>query len=177
MKKFNIRMIISGGQTGVDRAALDFALESGIPCTGWCPRSRRAEDGQIPEKYPVKETSSVHYQHRTRLNVKDSDATLIITDGSSSRGTDLTAGIAAQYSRPLFKISENNEKSLKMLVSWLNKHSPVVLNVAGPRGSEGSDVYKLAFAILKKVLKKSEKPAPDWPPEKPTTPDLPAFKN
>ena len=175
MKKFKVEMIISGGQTGVDRAALDFAINSGIPCGGWCPKTRKAEDGKIPEKYPLKETDSVKYQHRTRLNVKDSHATLIITDGSYSRGTELTSRIAIQYSKPLFKIDDKNEKSIKGLLKWLNRYKPVILNVAGPRGSEGSEVYNLAFSILKKALKKSDEPAPVWPPETPTTPDLPAF--
>lgn len=168
-------MLISGGQTGVDRAALDFAIKSNIPCGGWCPRTRKAEDGKIPEKYPLKEAGSVRYQHRTRLNVKDSNATLIITDGSYSRGTELTARIAIQYAKPFFKIADKDNKNIKELLKWLGRYKPEILNVAGPRGSEGSEVYKLAFIILKKVLTKSETPAPVWPPKKLTTPDLPDF--
>src|SRR5436305_1193025 len=82
--------IFSGGQTGVDRAALDVALELGIPCSGWCPRGRRAEDGTIPPRYPLQETRSLAYPVRTRWNVRDSDGTLILTRGRPDRGTALT---------------------------------------------------------------------------------------
>ena len=86
--------IVSGGQTGVDRAALDAALALGIPCAGWCPKGRRAEDGAIPERYPVAETESADYEERTRLNVGDADATLILASGPLSGGTGLTAETA-----------------------------------------------------------------------------------
>ena len=76
-----VRQIISGGQTGVDRAALDVALDAGLPCGGWCPRGRRAEDGPIVAQYPLMETDSPDYQMRTRRNVEDADATLILTLG------------------------------------------------------------------------------------------------
>ncbi|PSQ85488.1 MAG: molybdenum cofactor carrier, partial [Bacteroidetes bacterium QH_2_63_10] len=85
-----MRKIISGGQTGVDRAALDAALAFNVPVGGWCPKGRRAEDGQIPDRYPLEETPSEAYEQRTAWNVRDSDGTLIITDGSLEGGTALT---------------------------------------------------------------------------------------
>src|SRR5947199_5509021 len=88
--------IVSGGQTGVDRAALDVALELGLPCGGWCPRGRRAEDGPIPAHYPLCETRSPIYPVRARWNVRDSDATLILTRGRADRGTALTREPARQ---------------------------------------------------------------------------------
>lgn len=99
-KKYQIQMLISGGQTGVDRAALDFALAMKIPCSGWCPAGRRAEDGTIASCYPLLEAASELYQQRTRLNVRDSDATLIIADGSPSGGTRLTIEYCQKMRKP-----------------------------------------------------------------------------
>lgn len=99
-KKYSIQMLISGGQTGVDRAALDFAMAMKIPCSGWCPAGRRAEDGPIADCYPLLEASSELYQQRTRLNVRDSDATLIIADGSPSNGTRLTVEYCQKMRKP-----------------------------------------------------------------------------
>ena len=93
-------MLISGGQTGVDRAALDFALAMKIPCSGWCPAGRRAEDGPIASCYPLLESASELYQQRTRLNVRDSDATLIIAGGSPSHGTRLTIEYCQKMRKP-----------------------------------------------------------------------------
>src|SRR5438876_1977372 len=89
-----VSKIISGGQTGVDRAALDVALELGIPCGGWCPQGRRAEDGVIPARYPLRETPWWGYPQRTEWNVRDSDGTLILAEGEPDRGTVLTRELA-----------------------------------------------------------------------------------
>jgi len=99
-KKYSIQMLISGGQTGVDRTALDFAMAMKIPCSGWCPAGRRAEDGPIADCYPLLEASSELYQQRTRLNVRDSDATLIIADSSPSNGTRLTVEYCQKMRKP-----------------------------------------------------------------------------
>ena len=95
-----IEKIISGGQTGVDRAALDVALELGIPCGGWCPKGRLAEDGPIPLRYPLEETRSKKYPTRTKKNVLAADATLILTRGAADRGTALTIRLAEKYDKP-----------------------------------------------------------------------------
>src|SRR6266851_4977853 len=92
--------IISGGQTGVDRAALDVALELGIPCGGWCPKGRRAEDGRIPKRYPLVETPTPAYPVRTEWNVRDSDGTLVLARGQASGGTALTIEFATDYGKP-----------------------------------------------------------------------------
>lgn len=89
--------IISGGQTGVDRAALDAALQLGIPCGGWCPKGRKAKDGPIPDRYPLKETESGSYPVRTEMNVRDSDGTLILTWGRPTGGTALTVRLARRH--------------------------------------------------------------------------------
>src|SRR2546429_554237 len=96
--------IISGGQTGVDRAALDVALELGLPCGGWCPRGRRAEDGPIDSRYPLRETNALAYPVRTRWNVRDSDGTLILTRGRPDRGTALTRDLAERMGKPLLTV-------------------------------------------------------------------------
>src|SRR3954470_8255926 len=95
-----ISRIISGGQTGVDRAALDVALELGLPCGGKCPCGRRAEDGPIAPRYPLEETASAEYPVRTALNVRESDGTLILLAGRPDRGTELTQRIARRRQRP-----------------------------------------------------------------------------
>ncbi len=165
-------MLISGGQTGVDRAALDFALAVGIKCSGWCPRGRKAEDGQIPEKYPLIEASSDLYQQRTRKNVKDSDATLIVTNGSASRGTELTIKFANNYFKPIFVLSKADSEQTLKLLHWLHRIEPGVLNVAGPRGSESSDVYRITAAALSACIMPSLTSEMNWPPTRPYTRNL-----
>src|SRR5260370_14589390 len=97
-----IDKIISGGQTGVDRAALDVALELGLECGGWCPKGRRAEDGRIPKRYPLQETASHQYPPRTSMNVRLGEATLIVTRCKPDRGTGLTLSLAEKYVNPFY---------------------------------------------------------------------------
>src|SRR3954447_14624932 len=97
---FLIQRIVSGGQTGVDRAALDVALALGIPCGGWCPRGRGAEDGLIPERYPLVETPAADASQRTRWNVRDSDGTLILAWGEPTGGTLLTVQACRETGKP-----------------------------------------------------------------------------
>src|SRR5437868_610576 len=117
-----IRKIISGGQTGVDRAALDVALELGIACGGWCPKGRLAEDGPIPERYPLKETNLPVYPQRTEWNVRDSDGTLVLTLGSPAKngelapegsGTALTIELARRQKKPCLVVDLNNHPEVK----------------------------------------------------------------
>jgi hypothetical protein len=96
-----ITKIISGGQTGVDRAALDVAIELELPCGGWCPRGRLAEDGTVPDRYPLQETRSAEYAERTERNVIDSDGTLIIATRPLTGGTALTVELAHRRDKPL----------------------------------------------------------------------------
>jgi hypothetical protein len=147
--------IISGGQTGVDRAALDVALDVGIPCGGWCPRGRRAEDGPIPERYPLQETPTEDYPPRTEYNVRASDGTLILTRGEPDRGTALTVKFANRYRKPLFVVDLENPSADEVgkLRRWLESQSIDVLNVAGPRESSCNGVYKQASAFLRELVK------------------------
>jgi hypothetical protein len=110
-----VRRIVSGGQTGVDRAALDVALALGYPCGGWCPRGRRAEDGPIDDRYPLTETKTDRYQERTRLNVRDADATLIVTRGYPVGGTRLTVDTAVRAGRPCLVIDLDTAPAADLL--------------------------------------------------------------
>ncbi len=147
-----IDKIISGGQTGVDRAALDVALERGIPCGGWCPRGRRAEDGVVPERYPVVETPSPRYMQRTDWNVRDSDATLALVRRRPAGGTWATVRLAARHGRPWRVIVLDERTRPGGIVAWLRINRVRVLNVAGPRESERPGIYDRARALLLAVF-------------------------
>ena len=144
--------IISGGQTGVDRAALDVALELQIPCGGWCPQGRRAEDGPIPEHYPLQETPWDGYPQRTEWNVRDSDGTLIITTKEPDRGTKLTVELAEQKKKPHLVVNPLNEEDLELTRQWLKRHEIETLNVAGPRESSTPGIYEQACKFLRELL-------------------------
>ena len=144
--------IISGGQTGVDRAALDVALELGMLCGGWCPAGRWAEDGPIPLRYPLRETPSPRPEQRTEWNVRDSDATLIIRGGGRSGGTALTARLAARYGKPLLIASLAEPVAPRRVREWMVVHRVRTLNVAGPRESEEPGIGRWAWRYLGAAL-------------------------
>jgi hypothetical protein len=144
--------IVSGGQTGVDRAALDVALELGIECGGWCPAGRGAEDGPIDARYPLRETPSADPEQRTEWNVRDSDATLILASGSPSPGTELTIETARRLGRPLYTFHAGSPEDVGMFRRWLQVYRVRTLNVAGPRESESPGIYAEARRILTALL-------------------------
>jgi hypothetical protein len=139
-----IERIVSGGQTGVDRAALDVALLFGIPCGGWCPRGRKAEDGVIADRYPLQETRSSDYRLRTTANVLASDGTLVLHRGRLTGGTALTVQIAKCAPRPYFLVNLKMAPSPNNTLTWIRNHRIRVLNVAGPRESQAHGIYVLA---------------------------------
>jgi len=144
--------IVSGGQTGVDRAALDVAMELGLDCGGSCPKGRRAEDGTIPERYPLRETGSERYESRTRWNVSDADATLIITAQLPlTGGTELTHRLALQLEKPVLIIDLNNT-NIEAAKAWLSSYPIKILNVAGPRASQQPEIYEKAKTFLYRFL-------------------------
>jgi hypothetical protein len=151
MKDF-LEKIISGGQTGVDRAALDVAMKLGIPCGGWCPQGRKAEDGRIPDSYPLQEASSPDYPLRTRLNVEDSDGTLVLTAGSPKGGTALTLKLAQQLRKPFLLVDLEREADLSSVWQWIKKNRVRILNVAGPREGESKGIFEKASTFLREVL-------------------------
>ncbi|MCK5431616.1 MAG: putative molybdenum carrier protein [Gammaproteobacteria bacterium] len=154
MSDFLKLKIISGGQTGVDRAALDAALESGISAGGWCPQGREAEDGPIAEKYPLQELTDGSYKERTLKNVQESDATVIIYFETISGGTEETLSFCLKEKKPYLLIDGsdfNEEGASKRIKQFINGNQISLLNVAGPRASKEKRAYeytKQAFTLL-----------------------------
>lgn len=148
-----ISKIVSGAQTGVDRAALDVALELSVPCGGWCPRGRRAEDGLLPPRYVLQETPLADYAQRTEWNVRDSDGTLILYEGTMSGGTALTADLAARYRKACLAVDLGQEVPVEWVASWLWERGIQVLNVAGPRESQSPGIYERARNFLRVLLR------------------------
>jgi hypothetical protein len=146
-----VRRIVSGGQTGVDRAALDVARELGLAHGGWCPRGRKAEDGPIDRCYNLRETRSAKYHVRTRHNVLDSDGTLILYRGEMTGGTELTLRYALEHHRPYLAV-DLASADLEAIRGWLIENEIETLNVAGPRESTAPGAYEEARSALRAVL-------------------------
>jgi len=149
--------IISGGQTGVDRGALDACLANIFPCGGWCPKDRLAEDGKIDPKYPLTETKDRNYDTRTRENVQDSTGTLIITSGDLSGGTLLTYQFAKTINKSvLIVLPAKNDlhKLISEIILWMDEYNIIVLNVAGPRKSEWEQGYHFSYQIISALILK-----------------------
>jgi hypothetical protein len=144
--------IVSGGQTGVDRAALDVALALGLPCGGWCPRGRRTEDGPLPARYPLRETPSASYPERTEWNVRDSDGTLVLHRGRLRGGTALTVRLARRHGRPAMTVDLAAAPSAPAVRDWIGRERIRRLNVAGPRESEHPGIHAQATQFLRAVL-------------------------
>jgi hypothetical protein len=144
--------IVSGGQTGVDRAALDVAIALGLAHGGWCPQGRRAEDGPINPCYHLCETDSPRYHVRTRRNVLESDGTLILYGGQLIGGTALTLKYAQRYERPSLAV-DLEELDAAAVLRWLDDHAIEILNVAGPRESTLPGIYEEASKALRAILR------------------------
>ncbi|MFV2069566.1 MAG: putative molybdenum carrier protein [Pirellulales bacterium] len=152
--------IVSGGQTGVDRAALDVARELGMPHGGWCPAGRRAEDGPIARHYRLLETETQDYAERTERNVIDSEGTLILCRGPLTGGTRLTRKLARRHGRPLLVVDLERETPLADVVAWLHEHGVTRLNVAGPRESTQPGIGLPAAAFLRRLFTLDEASEP-----------------
>jgi hypothetical protein len=170
--------IISGGQTGVDRAALDVALKHGIDCGGWCPAGRLDEFGRIPDRYPLKELKQGNregrspdrpggletaapwekrriFADRTFANVRDSDGTVIIYPGKLAGGTEQTVRFCVEIQRPhqlIDALKLSAERGAKLISDFVRENQIGILNVAGPRESEWAEGYDYAFRALDRFL-------------------------
>lgn len=155
-----LRSVITGGQTGVDRGALDAALSLDFPCGGWCPKGREAEDGAIPERYPLRELANGGYRERTVQNVLDSDGTLIIYYGTLSGGTEQTQLHCIRRQKP-YKLIDAREISIQRAkelgLEFIQAHSVSVLNVAGPRESGWRGAAHFAEHVVRGVIQSARK--------------------
>ena len=146
--------IISGGQTGADRAALDFAFEHGIPHGGWCPMERLAEDGPIDDRYELTEMPSAGYVQRTEWNARDSDGTVIFSIGEAlTGGSKKTVDLAPKHGKPLLQLSRNGGPASpeQTFRRFIQDHGIKVLNVAGPRASKEPEVGAFVREVLSKT--------------------------
>lgn len=153
-----IEKIVSGGQTGADRAGLDVAIELGIPHGGWVPRGRKTEAGRLPDRYHVKEVPSISYVQRTLMNVIDSDGTLLVSHGRISGGSAVTKALAAKHRKPCLHIDLSQMKfpeAVAAAVSWIDAGEVKILNVAGPRASEDPAIYEDTKRFLRLVIEQS----------------------
>jgi hypothetical protein len=148
--------IVSGGQTGVDRGALDAAIALGIPHGGWCPRGRLAEDGAIPSRYKLTETDSPDYSIRTERNVLDSDATLILYRGELRGGTELTRQLAERHGKHCLVVDLDRPPHADEIRQWIVDIQPGTLNVAGPRESQSPGICARTTELLKRLFAQSE---------------------
>jgi len=143
-----VTRIISGGQTGVDRAALDLALQLGISISGWCPQGRLAEDGPIPFMYPLQETPSPKSAQRTAWNVRDADGTLILAWGTPTDGTALTIRLAKRFQKPYLVLDLLDQLNQESVRKWVREKRIGVLNIAGPPESHQAGTYTKARECL-----------------------------
>ncbi|MGB7344416.1 MAG: putative molybdenum carrier protein [Pirellulaceae bacterium] len=143
--------IVSGGQTGVDRAGLEAAMALGIDHGGWCPAGRLAEDGTVPSRYQLDEMSTADYPTRTQQNVIDSDATLILYDTRLKGGTLLTRRICQRLDKPFLLVRLGRDE-VADVHRWLDEHKPATLNVAGPRETSSPGIQEQCEGFLVEVF-------------------------
>ena len=156
MSNFVLSKIVSGGQTGVDQAALEAAIAMGLDHGGWCPSGRRSERGPIPAKYQLIETFERNYTVRTEKNVVDSDATMILFRKKLTGGTLLTERLTLKHDRPVLCVDLDQEdafeESIDRIATWLERFAIRTLNVAGPRESTSRGIQSQAEEFIRRLL-------------------------
>lgn len=147
--------IVSGGQTGVDRGALDATLAAGFPCGGWCPEGRLAEDGAIADRYPIAVLSGAGYEERTLQNVLDSDGTALLHTGKLEGGTRLTAEHCVRHGKPHVLIDASTcppDGAAREIAAFVERERVSVLNIAGPRASKWPGARDYAYDVVDRLL-------------------------
>lgn len=155
MNMMGVEKIISGGQTGVDQGALEFALSHGVVCEGYCAKGRLCEEGHIPDRYPMTELESTEISCRTRKNVQVSDGTMILVrDGNQGEGTQLTVQCCENLGKPfvVLDLGTDVERARDLLLEWLDSHQISVLNVAGNRESEDPGIHEETIEFLEHLF-------------------------
>jgi len=152
-----IDKILSGGQTGVDRAALDAALELGIACGGWCPAGRHADDGPIPARYPLRETADMDHTVRTEHNVRDSDGTLMFYRGKLQGGTAYAVLMAEKLRRPVLAIDVEAPPAPAEVIAWLARHRVRCVHIGGQREATSPGIYAAAGGLIRDILRQSQR--------------------
>jgi hypothetical protein len=152
----SLKKIVSGGQTGADRAGLDAAMEAGLPVGGFCPKGRLAEDGTVPDVYPLVELTKGGYPARTEKNVVESDGTLILNIGKVTGGTKLTVECARKYSKPFLLAQLDIGVEADAVRNWIALNNIGVLNVAGPRESKYPGLHAAALEFLRQVFNRKK---------------------
>ena len=150
-----IEKLVAGGQTGADRAALDVAIEMGLPHGGWVPKGRLAEDGPVPDKYHLQEMRTTSYPKRTEQNILDSDGTLIVSHGKLTGGSQLTMSMAYKHNKPWIHVDLKimaYPDAVVTIRDWIDREMVKVLNVAGPRASKDPQIYQGVKELLEKTL-------------------------
>jgi hypothetical protein len=147
-----VEKIVSGGQTGVDQAALDAAIALGIPHGGWCPMGRMSEAGPIDPKYQLTELPGGDYAARTEQNVIDSSGTLILYHGRLQGGTALTYRCAKKHGKPVHRIRLDRQWSAREAAEWISRNQIVVLNIAGPRASSSPELYQQSYQAIMRLF-------------------------
>lgn len=150
-----IERIVSGGQTGADQGGLDAAIKAGVPHDGWCPAGRRSEDGPIPSKYQLQETAEWEYPRRTRLNIQESDGTLIFTVGKPTGGSKLTFSLCEELTKPHLHVDlefPDPSMAVEQIVDFIDVYGLKTLNVAGSRESKVPGIQAAVAHIMWDVL-------------------------
>ena len=146
--------IISGGQTGADRAALDAAIKLGLPYGGWLPKGRKTENGPLPAQYNLKELDSENYRTRTEQNVIDGDGTLIVSFGPLAGGSALTESLSIKHDRPCLTLNLaliSLDEAIDAIEKWIQRYSITTMNVAGPRASGEPRIYDAVYELLLQI--------------------------